>query len=434
MMSARKFALPVAALAGALVCAAVVPGQAVAADASDEVYLAAGLRGANEVGTRGDQDGRATVVLRISDGEVTFAARWNKIGTPAGGHVHAGAKGVNGDVALEFFTRPLPRSVLGVTGTIKADPALVKALTDDPGAFYANLHDAAHPKGAVRGQFHRLSRPVDLHGVLQGSNQATLSARADAAQEVRADDGQRRGDADGRATWWLRPHGSAIGYTATWSGLGRVTAGHLHKAAPGANGPVAVDLFAAKGLPENLTGVAGDAPADPAVVKRIAAAPGRYYANLRTADFDGGAVRGQLSGRPFAHPRAVTADVLRGAQIYACTRQPSGGYAFTQHGVTAGLRRGIDHSFVTPAAGPPQWIAPDRSAVRGAVVTRTPNGAGNIPELVLDATQAGAPTGLLAHTTQILRLNTEGGLAPAGSCTPGSQARVPYGADYVFLG
>ncbi|WP_327590579.1 CHRD domain-containing protein [Nonomuraea sp. NBC_00507] len=427
-MSIRKFMIP-----GALLASVLIIGPAPAHASGDEVYLAAGLRGANEVGTPGDADGRSTVVLKISGNEVTFAARWNKIGAPTAGHVHAGAKGANGDVRLEFFAKPLPKGVLGVTGTVKADPELVKALLDNPGGFYANLHDAAHPKGAVRGRLQRLSKPIDLNGVLHGSQQATLSARADAAQEVQENDGKKRGDQDGQAIWWLRPDGASIAYTAHWSGLGAVTDGHVHKGAPGTNGPVVADLFAGA-LPENLTGVAGVTPVSSKTVKRIAADPGRYYTNLHTADFNGGAVRGQLSGAPFTHPRALTADVLRGEQIYACTQQPSGAYAFTQLGVTAKLGRGIDHSFVTPASGPPQWIAPDGSAVRGAVVTRTPNGDGNIPELVLNATQSGAATGLLAHTTQILRLNTTGGVAPTGACQPGSQAKVPYGADYIFLG
>lgn len=428
-MFIRKFAIPGTLLAAALIASPASPANA----SGDDVYLAAGLRGDNEVGVKGDADGRSTVVIRISGNEVTFAARWNEIGTPTAGHVHLGAKGVNGDVRLEFFTRPLPAGVLGVTGTVRADNDLVKALIDNPGGFYANLHDADHPKGAVRGQFHRLNKPIDLNGVLQGSNQATLSTRADGAQEVPENDGKKRGDQDGQAGWWLRPGGSSIAYTAFWSGLGAVTNGHLHKGSAGGNGPVVADLFAGA-LPENLTGVAGEAPVAAGVVKRIAAHPGRYYANLHTSDFDGGAVRGQLSDRPFTHPRALTAEVLRGAQIYSCTAQPSGGYAFTQLGVSAKLRRGIDHSFVTPAAGPPQWIAPDGSAVRGSVVTKTPNGDGNIPELVLDATQAGKDSGLLAHATQILRLNTTGGVAPSGACTPGSEARVPYGADYLFLG
>ncbi|WP_283133943.1 DUF3455 domain-containing protein [Rhizohabitans arisaemae] len=72
----------------------------------------------------------------------------------------------------------------------------------------------------------------------------------------------------------------------------------------------------------------------------------------------------------------------------------------------------------------------------GKAVTRTPNGDGNIPELVLDATQSGAGRGLLAHTTQILRLNTVGGVAPAGACDPARtpKAKSPYKSDYLFLG
>ncbi|MCP2354366.1 hypothetical protein HD597_001386 [Nonomuraea thailandensis] len=407
-----------------MLAAPAVPAHA----SGDEVHLAAALRGANEVGAPGDTDGHSTVVLRISGNEVTFAARWDRIGTPTAVHVHLGARGADGDVRLGLLTTPPPSSARGVTGTVRAGNDLVQALVADPAGFYVNLHDAAHPKGAVRGQFHRLSKPVDLGGVLHGGDQATLSSQAGGGRHVPG------GDADGRAVWWLRPGGSSIAYTVSWSGLGRVSAGRLHKGAPGRSGAVVADLFAAaRGLPENVTGVAGVTPVSAGVAERIAAKPDAYYTNLHTLDFRGGAVRGPLSGEPFTHPRALTAEVLRGSQIYACTPLPAGGHGFTQLGVTARLRRGIDHSFVTPGSGPPQWIAPDGSAVRGSVVTRTPNG-GHIPELVLDAAQAGAGTGLLAHATQILRLNTTGGTAPAGACVPGTEARVPYGADYVFLG
>jgi len=63
------------------------------------------------------------------------------------------------------------------------------------------------------------------------------------------------------------------------------------------------------------------------------------------------------------------------------------------------------------------------------------NGAGNIAELNLDATQIGTSTGLLAHAVEVLRLNTLGGVAPAGSCDPQATpiASVPYQADYVFI-
>jgi hypothetical protein len=69
---------------------------------------------------------------------------------------------------------------------------------------------------------------------------------------------------------------------------------------------------------------------------------------------------------------------------------------------------------VQPVAGPPQWQAPDGSAVSGTVVDRNANGAGNIAELNLDATQIGTSSGLVSRAVEVLRLNTVGGVAPAG--------------------
>jgi Protein of unknown function (DUF3455) len=93
----------------------------------------------------------------------------------------------------------------------------------------------------------------------------------------------------------------------------------------------------------------------------------------------------------------------------------------------------IAHSFVKPNSGTPRWIAPDGSAVTGALISRTPNGDTNIPELNLKAIQSGKHRGLLAGTAGSLRLNTVGGVAPAGSCAQGAIVGVPYQADYVFV-
>ncbi|MEU8105270.1 CHRD domain-containing protein [Nonomuraea muscovyensis] len=443
-MPLSRPALTGAALATGLLACALAPAAVTASptgttaagtrETPRAVYLAAGLRGANEVGAKGDADGRSTVVLKISGNRVTFAIRWNRIDLPSAGHVHLGARGTNGAVKIPFFTAAPPRTTLGVLGTVEADAALLGSLVRDPSGFYANLHNAKHPQGAVRGQFHRLARPVDLRGVLHGSNQATLGAHADGAQEVRGDDGMKRGDPDGGGAWWLRPHGSAIGYTALWEGLAPVTGGHIHKGGPGRNGPVVADLLGApaKGLPANLIGLAGEARVPAAVVRRIAANPGGYYTNLHTTEFGGGAVRGRLAGGRLDHPRALTADVLRGRQVYACARQRGGGHAFTRpHGAAAELRRGI--SLTLAPGGSPRWAASDGSAVRGRPVARTADGRGRLPVLLLAAAPSGRG-GLLSHTTQILRVNAEGGLPPAGSCRPGTKALVPFGADYLFLG
>ncbi|WP_308402454.1 DUF3455 domain-containing protein [Streptomyces sp. AC550_RSS872] len=164
-----------------------------------------------------------------------------------------------------------------------------------------------------------------------------------------------------------------------------------------------------------------------------------FYANLHTAEFPGGAVRGQLhkvSVAAFDFRDAldnVQASVVKGEQIYECKPAEGGGYAFAPRDVSAVLGGRIAHSFVAPNSGTPQWIARDGSAVTGAVLSRTPNGEGNIPELDLRATRSGKHHGLLADTAEILRLNTVGGVAPAGSCAPGAIVGVPYRADYVFL-
>jgi hypothetical protein len=57
--------------------------------------------------------------------------------------------------------------------------------------------------------------------------------------------------------------------------------------------------------------------------------------------------------------------------------------------------------------------------------------SGAIAELNLDATQIGASTGLLSHVVEVLRLNTAGGVAPAGTCDPQATpiVNVPYQAD-----
>jgi hypothetical protein len=63
-----------------------------------------------------------------------------------------------------------------------------------------------------------------------------------------------------------------------------------------------------------------------------------------------------------------------------------------------------------------------------------PAGAGNVESLLLQAvvTSAGAGGDRVSSTTWIQRLNTSGGVAPAGTGAPGDTAAVPYGADHFF--
>lgn len=256
-------------------------------DSGGPVFLAADLSGANEV-PAGDPDGHAAEVLRIQGNQISYAIQWKGIAAPTAAHIHLGAKGVNGGVEVPFFGAGIPDGVNAVVGKVTVtDTALLTALRTDPGAHYANVHSAEFPMGAVRGQLHKLDKPVDLLRVL---HIGSISSQNTADQEVAG------GDQDGSASFQLDGHGSTVRYSLTWSGIAQPTKGHIHKGAIGTNGPVVVDLFAApNGLPASVTGVAG-------VVQnvqwpnayRIETSPEDYYTNLHNAEFPDGAVRGQL--------------------------------------------------------------------------------------------------------------------------------------------
>jgi hypothetical protein len=125
--------------------------------------------------------------------------------------------------------------------------------------------------------------------------------------------------------------------------------------------------------------------------------------------------------------RQFSADVRTGVQIYECKADAQGATSFVFRAPRAELQRAIHHD-----AGP-IWQARDGSAVKGTVVKRVER-PGTIPELTLSAEQIGADHGLLAGVDTIQRINTTGGLAPAGPCTIGAVQEVPYTATYVFSG
>ncbi|MFE0099533.1 CHRD domain-containing protein [Streptomyces sp. NPDC059009] len=292
----------------------------------------------------------------------------------------------------------------------------------------------------------------DGAGVSRGG--ALLVASMNGANEVPVQGGPAVGDKDGKALEFVQVKGDRVTVTVKWRGTGRPTMLHIHQGNKGVNGGIKVDftklLGAIKG--NSVTGTVK--VADAALLKQLKADPGGFYANLHTAEFPGGAVRGQLhkvsANIGFQGARAsFQASVIQGQQIYECKKaaggaatgsgsgagsgSDSGKFAFAQRDVRARLGGDIAHSFVAPNSGTPQWIAPDRSAVTGQLVSKTPNGTENIPELDLRATQSGKRQGLLAGTAEILRLNTVGGVAPSGSCAKGAVVGVPYQADYVFV-
>ncbi len=125
-----------------------------------------------------------------------------------------------------------------------------------------------------------------------------------------------------------------------------------------------------------------------------------------------------------------------GVQKYAC--QANGTWLFTDpvavlHKPTR-ARNPIGTHYLNFATGRPVWESRDGSTVEAARKATAPAGTGNIPALLLQAvvTTGGSDGNRLSGTTWVQRLNTAGGVAPAGACTPGDTSAVPYTADYVF--
>jgi hypothetical protein len=123
-----------------------------------------------------------------------------------------------------------------------------------------------------------------------------------------------------------------------------------------------------------------------------------------------------------------------GVQIYTCKAGEAG--AAPRWDFVAPRADLFDESgapFGTHGAGP-FWQALDGSRIVGRVTARAdaPR-AGAIPWLLLATRPDGATAGLLTGVTQIQRVDTEGGIAPAGGCDAaaiGRSVEVPYRAEY----
>jgi len=249
------------------------------------VFLATDMNGINAPAA--DPDGTGRVVVRIQGTQLCYLIQWKNILAPFVGHIHKAPVGSNGPVAVGFWNGQLPDSVRGVTGCVTANPDTLAAIVADPAAYYANVHDAAFPGGAIKGQLRMLNRGVDFNRLLR----QPVIGLMDGMQEVTT-----AGDPDGRGVGFVGLAGKTVRYAFTWSAIAPPTAGHIHVGDVAQSGPVVVPFFAAPtGLPAALNGVSGEVEADAMLVRKIRNSPSRYYVNLHNAEFPAGAIRGQMT-------------------------------------------------------------------------------------------------------------------------------------------
>ncbi|MEO3876293.1 CHRD domain-containing protein [Nonomuraea sp. B12E4] len=104
----------------------------------------------------GDRNGHAEWLFDIHGGKIDYATLFHGISAPTMGHIHQGAKGKNGPVAVPLFEAPkgLPKGVDGLAGSVSIKSGTAKGIAKNAKNWYANLHTGEFPGGAVRGQLY----------------------------------------------------------------------------------------------------------------------------------------------------------------------------------------------------------------------------------------------------------------------------------------
>jgi hypothetical protein len=129
------------------------------------------------------------------------------------------------------------------------------------------------------------------------STDKPLFASMSGKNEISATGKKRAGDLDGLGSFSAVVHQATneLCYGLTVQGISAPAAAHIHKAKRNKNGPIVIPLTPpSAGDPGTSSGCVN---ADSDLLRDIRKHPSRYYANVHTTDFPGGAVRGQLFKR-----------------------------------------------------------------------------------------------------------------------------------------
>lgn len=125
------------------------PSMGSSMDESASVTLNASLSGSANADENGS--GTATVMIDAEAGEVCYEIEVSDIEDPTVAHIHMGAAGETGGVAVDFN---IPEN--GMDGCVTGiDSDQANEIIDSPENFYVNVHNDPFPGGAIRGQLMR---------------------------------------------------------------------------------------------------------------------------------------------------------------------------------------------------------------------------------------------------------------------------------------
>jgi hypothetical protein len=278
----HRRALAVATLAALLVGLLVMAVPGIAGATARPATFIAVLQGRNEVPGPGDPDAFAVAFVRFDGTQTCFTLAWHNLDAPTRAHIHQGARGVAGPIVLPFFEGEVPAPISSAHGCVTAGADLINDIRRHPSQFYVNIHTAALPAGAARGQLRPFpgvpNLPSQLRAEMKGANEVPPA------------------DPDGTGTAKVTAAGSVVCWAVSWANIATPTRGHIHQGPAGVNGPIVVPFFEApNGLPSTLDSVDGcTTGVDRALVRAIRTGPSAFYTNLHNAEFPAGAIRGQL--------------------------------------------------------------------------------------------------------------------------------------------
>ena len=133
------------------------------------------------------------------------------------------------------------------------------------------------------GQTQRGARTGPLFAVLLGAN------------EIGQDGRRNAGDRDGKGSFSGVFDGNELCFGITVRDLDEPVAAHIHRGTRKVNGPIVVTLVApSEGDPGASSGCV---EVEQDLANRIRRSPRRFYVNVHTEAFPGGALRGQLFSR-----------------------------------------------------------------------------------------------------------------------------------------
>lgn len=142
-----------ALVAGIVLAAALLLGSSAGAQGRP---LSTTLTGAAEAPGPGDPDatGSALITLNQGQGEVCFDLSWENIdGTVVASHIHVAPPGTPGPIVVPLFVGESFPGTGSDSGCVSGvDEELIKAIRQDPAAYYVNIHSTVFPSGAIRGQ------------------------------------------------------------------------------------------------------------------------------------------------------------------------------------------------------------------------------------------------------------------------------------------